>query len=84
MSSTQTVTWEKPAKTGEKFIDKTGEEERKERVTSKSIRALRDAYSFTGVKEQEANKGVWRMPWLPEMTKDVVSCEKLRGGANDL
>jgi len=24
------------------------------------------------------------MPWLPEMTKDVVSCEKLRGGANDL
>ncbi len=24
------------------------------------------------------------MPWLSETTKDVVSCEKLRGGANDL
>jgi len=23
------------------------------------------------------------MPWLPEATKDVVSCEKLRVGAND-
>jgi hypothetical protein len=29
------------------------------------------------------NKGVWGMPWLPEATKDVVSCEKLRGGANN-
>ena len=23
------------------------------------------------------------MPWLSTTTKDVVSCEKLRGGAND-
>ena len=23
------------------------------------------------------------MPWLSETTKDVVSCEKLRGGANN-
>jgi hypothetical protein len=23
------------------------------------------------------------MPWLSETMKDVVSCEKLRGGAND-
>ena len=29
------------------------------------------------------NKGVWGMPWLLETTKDVVSCEKLRGGANN-
>ena len=29
-------------------------------------------------------KGGWRMPRLQEATKDVISCEKLRGGANDL
>jgi hypothetical protein len=31
----------------------------------------------------EANKGVRGMPWLSETTKDVVSCEKLRGAANE-
>ena len=31
----------------------------------------------------EANKSVWGMPWLLEATKDVVSCEKLREGANN-
>ena len=29
------------------------------------------------------NKGAWRMPWLSEATKDVISCDKSRGGAND-
>ena len=29
-------------------------------------------------------KSVWRMPWLSEAMKDVVSCDKLRGGANYL
>ena len=33
--------------------------------------------------EKEVNKGAWGMPWLLEATKDVVSCEKVRGGAND-
>ena len=37
-----------------------------------------------GKQEQEAYKGAWGMPRLSEATKDVVSCEKLRGGANDL
>ena len=32
---------------------------------------------------QEANKGVRGMPRLSEATKDVVSCEKLRGLANE-
>ena len=27
-------------------------------------------------------KGVWRMPWLSEAKKDVISCDKLRGLAN--
>ena len=29
-------------------------------------------------------KSVRRMPWLSEAMKDVVSCDKLRGGANYL
>lgn len=33
--------------------------------------------------EQEAYKGVRGMPRLSETTKDVVSCEKLRGAANE-
>lgn len=31
---------------------------------------------------KEIVKGVWRMPRLSEATKDVVSCEKLRGLAH--
>ena len=27
-------------------------------------------------------KGAWRMPWLTEAMKDVISCEKWRVGAN--
>ena len=29
-------------------------------------------------------KGVWRMPWLSKSMKDVISCDKPRGGANIL
>ena len=32
----------------------------------------------------KVDKGAWRMPWLTEATKDVISCDKLRLGANDL
>lgn len=32
---------------------------------------------------RKRDKGAWGMPWLPEATKDAVSCEKRRGGAND-
>jgi hypothetical protein len=32
---------------------------------------------------KEARKSARGMPRLSETTKDVVSCEKLRGGAND-
>ena len=28
-------------------------------------------------------KGAWRMPWLIQAMKDVISCEKLRAGANN-
>ena len=38
----------------------------------------------TDYEELEANKGVWWMPRLSKTTKDAISCEKLRGGANNL
>ena len=34
--------------------------------------------------EAKVRKGVRRMPRLTEAMKDVISCDKLRGGANDL
>ena len=27
---------------------------------------------------QKVRKGAWRMPWLSEAMKDVISCDKLR------
>ena len=45
---------------------------------------------FTGNGKREAaltnkaRKGTWRMPWLREAMKDVISCDKLRLGANGL
>ena len=32
----------------------------------------------------KVKKGAWRMPWLTEAMKDVISCDKPRLGANDL
>ena len=33
-------------------------------------------------REDQATKGLRRMPWYMAPKKDVTSCEKLRGGAN--
>ena len=33
---------------------------------------------------EKVMKGAWRMPWLTEAMKDVISCDKLRVGANNL
>ena len=35
-------------------------------------------------KNDQANKSVWWMPWHQAPMKDVISCEKLRGVANEL
>jgi len=35
------------------------------------------------IKERKRNKGAWWMPRLSEAMKDVVSCEKLWGAANE-
>ena len=33
-------------------------------------------------KVRQVRKGTWRMPWLSEAMKDVISCDKPRVGAN--
>ena len=33
-------------------------------------------------RKKKVIKGVWRMPWLLEAKKDVISCDKLRVLAN--
>ena len=33
-------------------------------------------------KAKKVRKGAWRMPRLKEAMKDVISCDKLRLGAN--
>lgn len=38
--------------------------------------------TYCSKKYNKLSKGVWRMPRLSETTKDVISCEKLRGGAH--
>jgi hypothetical protein len=32
--------------------------------------------------EKKVIKGAWRMPWILEAMKDVISCDKLGGVAN--
>ena len=39
---------------------------------------------YTSKKFEKVTKSAWGMPWLSEAKKDVISCDKLRGGANNL
>ena len=34
--------------------------------------------------KDQATKSVWWMPWHQAPKKDVISCDKLRGAANEL
>ena len=38
---------------------------------------------MTNTVVKKVRKGVWRMPRLKEAMKDVISCDKLRVGANN-
>ena len=38
---------------------------------------------FKLCKTKKVMKSVWWMPWLSEVMKDVISCDKPRGGANN-
>ena len=42
----------------------------------------RPDYARSGELEGQAKKSIRRMPWHWEPKKDVISCEKLRVGAN--
>ena len=46
-------------------------------------RSLVSIYIHIGT-QAKVRKGVWRMPRLTEAMKDVISCDKPWGGANDL
>jgi hypothetical protein len=57
-----------------KFFDMVGKESNhKERIGKE-----------TRIQKKKVTKSVRGMPRLPEAKKDVISCEKLRGGANNL
>ena len=51
-----------------------------------SLMNLRLGYvrDCTNVSIDQANKSIWWMPWHQEPKKDVTSCDKLRGAANEL
>ena len=78
------------------FIDKAGRETNKEKrwlqsrrgeVPSGGFRPVRGGtpprLCWRGWKIWKQTKGAWGMPWLPEATKDAVSCENARGVANE-
>ena len=41
-------------------------------------------FSLVDLEIDQANKSARGMPWHQEPMKDVISCEKLRGAANEL
>ena len=45
---------------------------------------IRKRKRYTSKKFEKVTKSAWGMPWLSEAMKDVISCDKLRGGANNL
>ena len=52
-------------------------------MRSKScIAILPEVFNYIGWRKKKVNKGAWRMPWLLEAKKDVISCDKLGGEAN--
>ena len=58
-------------------------------LIARLILKLHTRFGFNNLKSgmsdiKEVGKGNRRMPWLSKAKKDVISCDKLRGGANDL
>ena len=56
-----------------KFFDMVGKESNHEEIIKEETR----------IQKKKVTKSVRGMPWLPEAKKDVISCEKPRGGANN-
>ena len=44
---------------------------------------MRDTALSLITSKKKVSKGAWRMPWLSEAMKDVISCDKLRVSANN-
>ena len=59
------------------FLEIKGKEETT--IMPKEMNSFRKRTEHNG----QAKKGTGRMPWHWEPMKDVVSCEKLRGAANE-
>ena len=53
-----------------------------EKHSNSSIERTESILKNQYTKVVQAKKSIWRMPWHWEPTKDVTSCEKLRGAAN--
>ena len=60
----------------------TGWRGKKETIISLVGKRLRED-EVKRIKRRKRIKSAWWMPRLSEATKDVVSCEKLRGAANE-
>ena len=45
------------------------------------LRGCAETYELRKI--EKVTKSVRGMPWLSEAKKDVISCDKLRGGANN-
>ncbi len=65
------------------MLEETKIEERRWKGGSKGIKGVSRRYPGIVVNSKKVSKGVRRMPWLSEAKKDVISCDKLRGGANN-
>ena len=43
-----------------------------------------EVFNYIEERKKKVIKGVWRMPWLLEAKKDVISCDKRGGLANTI
>ena len=65
----------------EKLVEKETFKSKISLFDKKNVAVSRKGYNFS--EHKKLNKGTRRMPRLCKAKKDVISCEKLRGGAND-
>ena len=57
-------------------------EKKENKSTKQTISTQNDSSSLLKRSRKKVRKGAWGMPRLSEAKKDVISCEKLRRGAN--
>ena len=67
-----------------KIFDILKETQKNEQKDKTHIMSTHTTWSSKKKTAKKVTKGVWGMPWLSEAKKDVISCDKLRGGANNL